>query len=534
MSISTRSRGSTPSWGKFYRLDERNLDPFHLQSNFAEFSVGDFELSYRMHQRAGRAIKAVLEGNVSQDIKNEAAFRLARIYYQKSEPENALLAIERITGKIPERIRDDEQFLRAQIDMVNGRFPEAITILEGMKNSKAYQGFAGYNLGIALIQNGQEKQGLEQLDKTGQLSSDDEGVLSIRDKANLMLGYRLLDSQHPGEASQYLDRVRLTGPFSEKALLGSGWSSVSAGRFDRALVPWTLLVKRNPTGKAVQESMLGVPYAYAKLDMHGQAALLYGSALESFGQELNKLDASIKSIHSGNFLKALVREELKQNPNWVIRLRELPETPETFYLKDLMASNDFQSSLQNYFDLEDLRKRLVAWDEYLDSWEEIIALRRKYYEPLLPDIDKKFRALDSQLKLRLEQRQSLDDRLHHMLIAPRPDFLMTADERIMLQGIAQLEAQYKDDTRPEADDIRRRIKRLQGRVNFDIHTTYDQRLTDAFKHLRALDADVARLKEIYASFVRTRQAATQSYQGYDDQSAPRATARATPRRKWRP
>jgi hypothetical protein len=73
--------------GQFYRLDERNLDPFHLQSNFAEFSVGDFELSYRMHQRAGRAIKAVLEGNVSQDIKNEAAFRLARIYYQKSEPE---------------------------------------------------------------------------------------------------------------------------------------------------------------------------------------------------------------------------------------------------------------------------------------------------------------------------------------------------------------------------------------------------------------------------------------------------------------
>src|SRR5512139_1367581 len=503
--------------GQFYRLDERNLAPFHLQSNFAEFSVGDFELSYRMHQRAGRAIKAVLEGNVSQDIKNEAAFRLARIYYQKSEPENALHAIERITGKIPERIRDDEQFLRAQIDMVNGRFGEAITILEGMKNSKAYQGFAGYNLGIALIQNGQEKEGLAQLDKTGQLSSDDEGALSIRDKANLMLGYRLLDSQHPGEASQYLDRVRLTGPFSEKALLGSGWSSVSAGRFDRALVPWTLLVKRNPTGKAVQESMLGVPYAYAKLDMHGQAALLYGSALESFGQELNKLDASIKSIHSGNFLKVLVREELKQNPNWVIRLRELPDTPETFYLKDLMASNDFQSSLQNYFDLEDLRKRLVAWDEYLDSWEEIIALRRKYYEPLLPDIDKKFRALDSQLKLRLEQRQGLDDRLHHMLIAPRPDFLMTADERIMLQGIAQLEAQYKDDTRPEAEDIRRRIKRLQGRINFEIHTTYDQRLTDAFKHLRALDADVARLKEIYASFVRTRQAATQSYQGYDDQ-----------------
>ena len=502
--------------GQFYRLDERNLDPFHLQSNFAEFSVGDFELSYRMHQRAGRAIKAVLEGNVSEDIRNEAAFRLARIYYQKSDPLNALHAIERIQGKIPERIRDDEQYLRAQINMVNGRFPEAIAILEGMKNAKAYEGFVGYNLGIALIQNGDEKAGLAQLEKTGQLASDDEGALSIRDKANLVLGYRLLESKQPGEASQYLDRVRLVGPFSEKALLGSGWSSVAAGRFDRALVPWTILAKRNSTGKAVQESLLGVPYAYAKLELHGKAALLYGGALESFGQELDKLDASIASIQKGGFLKALVREELKQDPNWVIRLRELPETPETYYLKDLMASNDFQSSLQNYFDLEDLRKRLLAWDDYLDSWEEIIELRRRYYEPLLPEIDKKFRVLDSQLRLRLEQRQRLEDKLQHMLIAPRPDFLKTSDERILQQQLAALAAQYASDDGPGAEDARRRVARLQGRLDFDIHTSYDHRLTEAFKHLRALDADVARLQDIYASFVRTRQAATQSYQGYDE------------------
>jgi hypothetical protein len=503
--------------GQFYRLDERNLDPFHLQSNFAEFSVGDFELSYRMHQRAGRAIKAVLEGNVSQDIRNEAAFRLARIYYQKSDPVNAFHTIERIVGKVPDRIRDDELFLRAQIYMVNGRFADAATILQGLKAAKGFEGFAGYNLGIALIQDGKEKEGIEQLDKAGQISSDNEATLSIKDKANLVLGYRLLESKQVAEAREYLDRVRLTGPFSDKALLGSGWSDVSSGNFDRALVPWTILAKRNPTGKAVQESMLGVPYAYAQLELHGKAALLYGSALESFGQELNKLDLSIKSIRKGSFLKALVREELKQDKNWVIRLRELPETPETYYLAELMASNDFQSSLQNYFDLEDLRKRLLAWDEYLDSYEQMIDLRRRYYEPLLPDVDKKFRVLDSQIKLRLEQRQRLDDRLKHMLIAPRPDFLMTADERILRLQLAQLEAKYKDDTSAEADDARRRIARLHGRIDYEIKTTYDQRLTDAYKNLRQLDADVDRLKKIYAAFVRTRQAATQSYQGYDEQ-----------------
>lgn len=501
--------------GQFYRLDDPALDPLHLQVNHAEFSVGDFELSYRMHQRAGRAIKAVLEGNVDQGIRNEAAYRLARIYYEKSDPVSALHAIERISGKVPEKVRHEERYLRAQIYMVNGRFGDAVKILEDLRGVQGLEGFADYNLGIALIQDGKEKEGFAQLDKAGLIESKEEAALAMRDKANMVLGNRLLQAKRPDEAKQYLDRVRLSGLFSDRALLGSGWSDVAAGKFDRALVPWSILAKRNPTGKAVQESLLGVPYAYAKLDMHGRAALLYGSALEAFGQELGKLDASVKSIHSGSFLKALLREELKQDRNWVIRLRELPETPETYYLKELMASNDFQASLQNYFDLEELRKRLVAWQDYLDAYEDIIELRRRYYEPLLPDIDKRFRALDSQIRLRMEQRQRLDDQLKHMLVAPRPEFLKTADERMTLDQLAIISKQHEADASAGGDDVRLRVQRLEGLVGWDVLTGYDQRLTDAWKHLRQLDADVARLKTIYAGFVRTRQAATQSYQGYD-------------------
>jgi len=40
----------------------------------------------------------------------------------------------------------------------------------------------------------------------------------------------------------------------------------------------------------------------------------------------------------------------------VIRLRSLPDAPETYYLMELMASHDFQTALANYLDLEDLRR----------------------------------------------------------------------------------------------------------------------------------------------------------------------------------
>src|SRR5512134_2436327 len=55
---------------QYHGLDEPVLDSLHYHINGAEFSVGDFELNYRMHHRAGRAIKAVLEGNVDEAVRN--------------------------------------------------------------------------------------------------------------------------------------------------------------------------------------------------------------------------------------------------------------------------------------------------------------------------------------------------------------------------------------------------------------------------------------------------------------------------------
>src|SRR5262249_28877943 len=84
------------------RVDEPALDSLSYHIGQAEFSVGDFELNYRMHRRAGRAIKAVLEANVEDVVRNEAAFRLARIHFQKDQPRDALEALDRIHGKVPE------------------------------------------------------------------------------------------------------------------------------------------------------------------------------------------------------------------------------------------------------------------------------------------------------------------------------------------------------------------------------------------------------------------------------------------------
>jgi predicted negative regulator of RcsB-dependent stress response/ribosomal 50S subunit-recycling heat shock protein len=498
-------------------LDEPELDTLYYHINDAEFSVGDFELNYRMHHRAGRAIKAVLEGAVDEAVRNEAAFRLARIHFQKDQLDDSLHALARIEGAVPEEIRDDVEYLRANIYMATGRPSEAVEVLQRLRSDESLAGFAAYNLGIAMLQDGQLQEAIEQLDKAGRLSAGDRASLAIRDKSNLVLGSILFESASFEQAKQSLDRVRLEGPFSNQALLRAGWAETSAERHERALVPWNILVNRESTDVAVQEAMLAVPQAYADLNLHGRAALMYGRALELFSNQIEQVDASIGSIREGRFLSALIREETQQDKDWVIRLRSLPDAPETYYLMELMASHDFQTALQNYLDLEDLQSTLIAWKTSLDAFDDIIRLRGQNYEPLLPEVDAEFRELDSRKRLRLEQYQHLRERLQAMLTAPRPDYLATANERIVSERIAHLEEQLGDSNSSESLALRQRASRLRGALTWRLETEYHERLTAAHVHLNELNVHIDALTRQYDVFVRTRQAAQHSYVGYDVQ-----------------
>src|SRR5437867_4808489 len=274
-------------------LDQPKLDTLHYHINDAEFSVGDFELNYRMHQRAGRAIKAVLEGAVDEAVRNEAAFRLARINFQKDQLDDAQNALGRIHGAVPAQIRDDVEFLRANIDMATGRPGDAVKVLQQVHSDESLTGFVAYNLGIALFQDGRAQEAIEQLDKAGRMAAGDDAGLAIRDKSNLVLGSILFESANFERAKQSLDRVRLEGPFSNQALLRAGWAGASAKQYERALVPWNILADREPTDVAVQEALLAVPYAYDSLDLYDRAAITYRRALELFSKQTETVDASI-------------------------------------------------------------------------------------------------------------------------------------------------------------------------------------------------------------------------------------------------
>jgi outer membrane murein-binding lipoprotein Lpp len=68
---------------------------------------------------------------------------------------------------------------------------------------------------------------------------------------------------------------------------------------------------------------------------------------------------------------------------------------------------------------------------------------------------------------------------------------------------------------PESFALRERANHLRGLLTWRLETEYHERLTAAYVHLTELNAQVDALTKQYDAFVRTRQAATHSYVGYD-------------------
>ena len=78
--------------------------------------------------------------------------------------------------------------------MALGRPADAAGVLKRLQGAQSLSGFAAYNLGIALLQEGRQQDAIAQLDRAGQLSLNDAGPLAIRDKSNMVLGKLMLES----------------------------------------------------------------------------------------------------------------------------------------------------------------------------------------------------------------------------------------------------------------------------------------------------------------------------------------------------
>ncbi|MDH5241656.1 MAG: tetratricopeptide repeat protein [Gammaproteobacteria bacterium] len=463
-------------------LAAQSQQQFVNHAEEAELLLGGLYLSYGHHLEAAAIFEKMLAGNVSTEIRNRTWFFLAKIWYQRGYFDKAQQAFGFVEGELPKNLRREALMLQAQMLIETGEYDRAVTLLQNFDDKTEWASYARFNIGVALVRSGRIEEARALLDDLGNMNPFNEELSALRDKANLALGYALLQDGQPGAAKISLQRVRLEGPFSNKALLGVGWADAEMDNFQRALVPWMELRGRDLLDSAVQESMLAIPYAMAKLDSMGQAADHYLNAIEAFYEETNRLDQTIAHIESGQLFDEFLEADPADSAGWYWQLKQLPEGPEARYLFYILASHKFQEGLKNYRDLNYLHKNLDGWQGSIEVYENMLETRKQAYEERLPRVEEALaRAdIDGMVSHKLESDSTInniEESRDWLALSTRSEFEMWG-EIAALENSPALRADI-----PEAAEVRDKIQLLKGVLQWQLERAFQDRLWRLRRHL---------------------------------------------------
>jgi anion-transporting ArsA/GET3 family ATPase len=448
----------------------------------SDLLLGGMLLSYGQQRQASAIFQRLLDNNVKPEVRDRAWFYLARVSFDRGETDQAATALSRIQGKLPPRMDDERRMLQAQVLMEQGHNQEAATLLSGWKGDADWNGYVRYNLGVALVRAQHPDEGFKLLEQAGQMAAKDPEQMALRDRANLALGFAEIQAQKPEAARAALQRVRLEGPYSNKALLGLGWADTELDQDKEALVPWTELGKRDLLDPAVEESLLALPYAMARLHAYSAAAAHYQSAIKAFDEESARLDSAIASIRSGQMLQALLKDEEPEQLNWGWQLDHVPPGPDSRYLVQVLASKHFQEALKDYRDLRFIHRNLTDWSQSVAAYSDMLTTGRLAYQQRLPHLQQTLQRVDLNA---LQQRQAaLQQRLDKIDSSQDVLGLANAKELQQLATLNEVEARAaKLGNTSEAAELRDRVRILRGLLRWDLEHDYKLRL---YREKRAL------------------------------------------------
>ena len=456
----------------------------------AEILRGGLLLSYGLHREAGEIFAQLIERGASPAVRDRAWFFLAKIRYQRGFAAEAEAAIARIENNLPAELEEERALLQANLLLGRQDYAGAATVLNAMTGSAGAGRYARYNLGVALVKNGDATQGSAFLDELGRMPAPNEEYRSLRDKANVALGFAALQDNRAEAARTYLERVRLTSLHANKALLGFGWAAAALKQPQQALVPWTELSTRDASDSAVLEARIAVPYAYAELGAYGQSLERYNDAIAVFDRESVGLDESIAAIRSGKLLDALIERNPGEEMGWFWSLQELPEMPHSGHLTQVLAEHEFQEAFKNYRDLRFLAGNLQDWLDNLGVFSDMLANRRQAYAERLPQVRAK--ASQSGLASMQQKVEALVSELARVEEEADGAALADAKQRELLARLERVKASLDQAaTDPDAATARERYRLVAGALAWQLAQEYPSHLWETKKAMQTIGAELA-------------------------------------------
>ena len=470
----------------------------------AQLLLGGLQLSYGMRHHAEQQFQKVLYTTADTGKRNHAWYYVSKAAYQHGDMEHALQTLNRIVPTQNADAQNKIALLKASAQMKLEDNVAAARTLGAAIDSSPLRPYLEINQGIALLREGNLKEGKQLLDKFDRFDAKTEEAQALLDRANLALGYKLLQEGDAEDSLRYLNRVRLKGALSNAALLGAGWANAQQEQYEAALTPWLELQKRAHFDIAVQESYLAVPYAFAKLGDTQRAIHFYENSITYYHDEVEQVRSVIQAVESESFIEALSAVEHE----------EINADSENQYLVDLLAENSFQKDLKAYRELNDLKRRISHWHQNIDVLRDLVSARRAAYKQRAPVIAEQLKKNQSeQVRTHWEK---LRLRISSQSESPNPIDLSSSKELQQLrlfQGIEHLLTRLPDE--PRYKKIAERSKWLKGVLHWNIQDEYKQRLWNATKTLKEVESSSHLAQTRHSDIEQLLAKAHNGFEGYE-------------------
>ncbi|UCE90153.1 MAG: tetratricopeptide repeat protein [Pseudomonadota bacterium] len=490
--------------------------PLTSYGDGAKLLHGGLAVAYGNRADAEHILQPLTTTETVEKTRDQAWFYLARMYYQRGDLTLAENAIAQIGNTLSKRRQAESLNLLVGIYTQQGRFEEALKALKRFRGNTEWESYARFNLGIELLRAGETRPGEQLLATIGSLKTTNPEMVALRDRANLALGFSLMRGQSPNRAVKYFEQLRLSGPFSNEALLGLGWSRSARDQWRQALVPWMELKNRDTIDPAVQEAMIAVPYGLERIKAYDLAVDHYKDAIAAFDRELGELETVLSGAHSGGFMGAMRPDMVNDERGWNWRPVELEGVEAGRYLRHLLAGEAFHRAFEDYRTLLYLEHVVNTWELKVASYSDIIAIRRANYQALVNDAERL-----SQVK-KLEDAKTKYYSLQRELerVARDKDALALADasEATVMKRLQGIERQIAQLDRQPAVDVklqRNKYRLISGMMQWNITRDYAVRMWDAKSSLEEVGAALEVSEKGKAAMDSALAQARGSFEGFE-------------------
>lgn len=491
-------------------------DPIKIQGEDPNLLLGGLYLAYGMHNDASNLFQELLSSENLPSSHDRAWYYIAKLRYLKGYIPQAEVALNKIKDTLPDDREAERLHLLANVYMKQKNYQKAIEVLKDFSGDSEWEAYAQFNLGVALVKAGQLEDGTDLLNEVGDLDpfSISHELNALRDKANLALGFAYMRGNRPSDAATHFQRIRLSGPLSNKALLGLGWAYTNQEQFREALNPWLELQTRKALDTTVQESLIAIPYTIEKLGKPRLSMQHYQLAIEAYSAEINRLEDVMLAVQRGELIQAMRPANLDDEASLPLNSFGLPKSVTAPYLNQMMATNVFQEAYKNYHSLLHLQYVLKHWLTQLPAYELMLTERRNAYHKRLPEV-----ASDERLRS-ITRIQSARDKLATEVsrIKKQNDALalVTEDEEDLLLVLDKVKKRLDRLSRSEdVSEEREKYNLLRGILLFQLESEFVPRLWSAQYNLKELDRALEKSRKQKRSLVRAANDAPRFFEGYD-------------------